>query len=270
MNTDDCPGFDAFSSRRRFVQSVGGFSATVFSSLATGARSAYSSSWGNAAAGQSLIRPGDTILFQGDSITDGGRIRDDAEFNSQPALGNGYAWLAAAEFLLDRPDDLRVFNRGVSGNKVNQLSERWVADCLNLNPNVLSILIGVNDAWQELTGAGGDTLAKYETEYRDLLNRTKTALPDVRIIVCEPFVLRCGTVTDKWFLEFARYRASARKVADEVDATFVPFQSMFDRASKVAPPERWAHDSVHPTADGATLMAYEWLKAVGAWDAIAT
>jgi lysophospholipase L1-like esterase len=86
----------------------------------------------------------------------------------------------------------------------------------------------------------------------------------VRLVVCEPFVLRCGAVTDKWFPEFDGYRASARKVADAAGATFVPFQTMFDEAIKVAPPERWAQDGVHPSSDGAALMARQWLKSIGA------
>ena len=99
--------------------------------------------------GRNLITKGEVILFQGDSITDAGRSRDREKTsapNNQPGLGNGYAWLAAAELLVGRPDDeLKIFNRGISGHKVFQLAERWQADCLDLKPDVLSILIGVND-----------------------------------------------------------------------------------------------------------------------------
>ena len=98
----------------------------------------------------SPLKPGITLLFQGDSITDAGRSREDADKpNSQPALGNGYAWLAASQLLVDRPNDgIKIFNRGISGNKVPNLDERWQADCIDLKPNVLSILIGVNDIWR--------------------------------------------------------------------------------------------------------------------------
>jgi lysophospholipase L1-like esterase len=214
----------------------------------------------------SFIKPGDTILFQGDSITDAGRKREAAaEPNSQPALGNGYAWLAASQLLVDRPDDeLKIYNRGISGNKVYQLAERWQADCLDLKPDVLSILIGVNDIWHKLNGQYDGTVDKYENDYRALVKRTREALPEVRLVICEPFVLRCGAVTDKWFPEFDKYRAAAKRVAEEAGATFVPFQAMFDAASKIAPPERWAGDGVHPSADGAALMAHGWLKAVNA------
>ncbi len=209
-----------------------------------------------------LIAAGDVVLFQGDSITDAGRKRDVNDANSFAALGTGYAWLAASQLLTDRPqDDLKIFNRGVSGNKVYQLDERWQADCVDLKPHVLSILIGVNDIWHTLNGAFDSTPAKYEASYRELLKRTREALPEVHLVICEPFVLRCGSVTDKWFPDFDGYRAAARKLADEAGAAFVPFQAMFDAASKLAPPEHWAADGVHPTPYGAALMAHAWLKA---------
>jgi lysophospholipase L1-like esterase len=210
----------------------------------------------------SLIRKNNVVLFQGDSITDMGRSRDTASKpNDQTALGNGYAWLAAAELLVDRPqDNLKIFNRGVSGNKVYQLAERWDEDCLALKPDVLSILIGVNDIWHTLTGKYQGTVEIYERDYRALLTRTFKALPKLKLIVCEPFVLRCGAVTDKWFPEFDTYRAAAKRVAETFHAPFVPFQAIFDEAVKYAPPEHWAKDGVHPTPAGASLMAYHWLK----------
>ena len=220
--------------------------------------------------GQNLIAKNDVILLQGDSITDAGRSRDQAKAgvpNYQPGLGNGYAWLAAAELLVGRPEDaLKIFNRGISGHKVFQLADRWQADCLDLKPNVLSILIGVNDIWHSLDPKQNyqGTVAIYERDYHALLERTRQALPKVRLVICEPFVLRCGAVNDKWFPEFDRYRAAAKRVAESQRATFVQFQTLFDEAVKYAPPEHWAGDGVHPSPAGASLMAYFWLKAVGA------
>jgi lysophospholipase L1-like esterase len=208
------------------------------------------------------------ILFQGDSITDAGRSRDKDKMsapNNQPGLGNGYAWFAAASLLVDRPvDGLLIFNRGVSGNKVFQLAERWQTDCLDLKPDVLSILIGVNDIWHTLEPKLGykGTLEIYENDYHALIERTIKALPKVKLVICEPFVLNCGAVKESWFPEFNRYRAAAKRVAEKHRATFVPFQAMFDVAVKFAPPEHWANDGVHPTAAGAALMAHFWMKAV--------
>ena len=211
-----------------------------------------------------LIKDGSVVLFQGDSITDAGRNREKAALANNPAaLGGGYAWLAAAELLTDRPaDGLQIYNRGISGNKVFQLADRWQQDCLDIKPDVLSILIGVNDLWHTLSGNYQGTVEIYESDYRALLARTRKALPDVTLVVCEPFVLRCGAVDEKWFPEFDRYLAVARAVARDFNAVLVPFQSMFDEASKLAPPEHWADDGVHPTIAGETLMAHNWLKAV--------
>jgi lysophospholipase L1-like esterase len=163
------------------------------------------------------------------------------------------------------PDDgLKTFNRGISGHKVFQLAERWQADCLGLKPNLLSILIGVNDFWHTLDPKLGykGTVEVYERDYQALLDRTRKALPKVKLVICEPFGLRCGAVNDRWFPEFDRYRTAAQRVAKSRHATFVPFQTMFDEAVKYAPPEHWAGDGVHPTPAGASLMAYFWLKAV--------
>lgn len=212
-----------------------------------------------------LIKDNSVVLFQGDSITDAGRSREKAGLaNNQAALGGGYAWLAAAELLTDRPGDgLQIYNRGISGNKVFQLADRWQQDCLDMKPDVLSILIGVNDIWHTLGGNYQGTVEIYERDYRALLTRTRKALPNVTLVVCEPFVLRCGAVDEKWFPEFDGYRASARAVARDYNAVFVPFQSMFNEAVKLAPPEHWAGDGVHPTGAGAALMAHGWLKALG-------
>jgi lysophospholipase L1-like esterase len=182
-----------------------------------------------------------------------------------PSGGNGYAWLAAAELLVGRPDDgLQIFNRGISGHKVFQLAERWQADCLDLKPSLLSILIGVNDFWHTLDPKLGykGTVEVYERDFQALLERTRKALPQAKLVICEPFVLRCGAVNDRWFPAFDRYRAAARRVATSQDATFVPFQTMFDEAVKYAPPQHWAADGVHPSSAGASLMAYFWLRAL--------
>ena len=244
------------------------------SSLALGAAGLAAATTAEAAplfpSGRKLIRNGNSILFQGDSITDAGRSRDKEKTsapNNQPGLGNGYAWLAAAALLVDRPDGgLKIFNRGISGHKVFQLAERWQTDCLDLKPEVLSILIGVNDIWHSLDPRLNyrGTVEIYERDYHALVARTKQALPKVKLVVCEPFVLRCGAVKDNWFPEFDKYRAAAKRVADKHRATFVPFQAMFDTAIKCAPPEHWAGDGVHPSPAGAALMAHFWLKAVGA------
>ena len=212
----------------------------------------------------SLINPGDVVLFQGDSITDAGRIREQAgEANQHTALGGGYAWMAASCLLTDRAgDDLKLFNRGISGNKVPQLSERWQTDCIDLKPNVLSILIGVNDLWHKRNGNYDGTVESYETGYRELLTHTKEALPSVKLVLCEPFLLNCGAVSEEWFPEFEQMQAIVKQLADEFEAVFVPFHAIFEQATTYAPAEHWAADGVHPTPHGAALMAHHWLRGV--------
>ena len=178
-------------------------------------------------------------------------------------LGPGYAWLAAAELLTDRPSDgLKIYNRGVSGNKVFQLAERWQPDCLDLRPDVLSILVGVNDYWHTLTSHYEGTVEIYERDYRALTARTLTALPAVKLIICEPFALHYGTVDETWTAAFAPYRAAAKRVAEACHATFIPFQTRFDEAVKYAAPQHWSKDGVHPSVAGSALMAYAWTQAV--------
>jgi lysophospholipase L1-like esterase len=131
------------------------------------------------------------ILFQGDSITDSGRNREDNSFNNARPLGNGYAFLAAAELLGEYASlSLKIFNKGISGNKVFQLAERWDKDCLELKPDVLSILIGVNDIWHKLDGRYDGTSQIYRNDYIALLERTRKALPNACFIICEPFAVK--------------------------------------------------------------------------------
>jgi lysophospholipase L1-like esterase len=245
--------------RRTFITSTAG---TMAAGTAAGIHTASAAN----APKDSSVKNNSIILFQGDSITDAGRSREEAgQPNNQKALGNGYAWLAASQLLVDRPSDqLKIFNRGISGHKIPQLDARWQADCIDLKPDILSILIGVNDIWHKLNGSYTGTPETYESGYLALVERTLKALPDVKLVICEPFVLRCGAVKDNWFPEFDAYRAAAKKVAGTFHATFVPFQTMFDEAAKLTPPEHWAKDGVHPSTFGASLMAHNWLKAVGA------
>lgn len=252
------------NSRRNFLKT---FTATAIGGttlILSGCNNIASSSARNNK--NSIIKKHSRILFQGDSITDAGRDRKKEDnSNDKNALGSGYVYLIASELLANRPSDgLEIYNRGISGNKVFQLADRWDKDCLDLKPDVLSILIGVNDIWHTLNGNYDGTIEKYEQDYRALLKRTFQALPNLKLVICEPFVLRCGAVNDKWFPEFDRYRAAAKKMSKEFDALFVPFQSMFDKAVKQASPSHWAGDGVHPTMAGAQLMAQEWLKTVRA------
>ncbi|HZL10988.1 MAG TPA: SGNH/GDSL hydrolase family protein [Prolixibacteraceae bacterium] len=204
------------------------------------------------------------IIFQGDSITDAGRERLKQHENTSASFGPGYAFLAASKILEENASkDWSIYNRGISGNKVYQLAERWQRDCFDLHPDVLSILIGVNDFWHALEGRYDGTVEKYEEDFRQLLLLTRKMRPEVQLIIGEPYaVLGCSAVTDKWYPAFDAYRASAKKLAEEYNAIFIPYQSIYDEAQNYAPGKYWTEDGVHPSMAGCSLMAEAWLKAV--------
>lgn len=207
---------------------------------------------------------GATVLFQGDSITDAGRSREAQLANDARSFGNGYALMAGASLLDQFPDkQLLVYNRGISGNKVYQLAERWQADCLDLNPSVVSVLIGVNDYWHKRNAQYNGTVEVYEGDYRALLKRTREALPGVQLVVCEPFSVDGGSaVGEGWQDEFAPYREAARRIALEFETLWVPYHTLFQEALKHAPAAYWCPDGVHPSMAGAQLMARAWLNVV--------
>ena len=206
----------------------------------------------------------DVILFQGDSITDWGRNYSSNQPNSTNTLGSGYVLLTAAHLLLKYPKkNLKIYNKGISGNKVFQLADRWDTDCLALKPNVLSIHIGVNDFWHTLTNGYTGTIDTYITDYHKLLDRTKQALPNVKLVICEPFALKgVKSVDDKWYPTFDLFRKAARDIAAQYNAPFVPLQSIFDEAVELAPAPYWSLDGVHPSVAGEALMAQAWIEAV--------
>jgi lysophospholipase L1-like esterase len=219
-----------------------------------------------AAAPKLTIKQDAVILLQGDSITDAGRDKANNVCNSFPMLGNGYSLFLASQLLTkEAARQPKIYNRGISGNKVYQLRERWEVDCLAFQPDVLSVLIGVNDYWHTLSGGYKGTAEVYENDYRALLKYTREKLPKIQFVICEPFAIKGGTAIEdeKWFPMFDEYRKSAKKLADEFKAVFVPFQAAFDAALKQAPARYWSPDGVHPDLPGRQLMANVWLESVG-------
>jgi lysophospholipase L1-like esterase len=204
-----------------------------------------------------------TILLQGDSITDAGRDRGAYFANDGRGMGNGYAYQIVAEMLGKYPGiELRFYNRGISGNKVHQLADRWKDDALQLNPDVLSILIGVNDFWHTLSSGYKGTAETYADDYRMLLDRTRKALPDIKLLIGEPFTVKGGTaINDLWYPEFNQYQSAAKRIAQDYDAVFIPYQQIFNDALKKAPAVYWCPDGVHPSIAGAFLMKEAWIKA---------
>jgi lysophospholipase L1-like esterase len=212
----------------------------------------------------SIFEKGDTVLFQGDSITDAGREKKRELPNNPGSFGHGYAFLTASGLLNALPEkDLTIYNRGISGNKVYQLSDRWQKDCIDLKPDVLSILIGINDYWHFRGGSYDGTVEIYENDFRKLLQRTRKEFPNIKLVICQPFaVTNTRAVDETWVEPVKTFQVAAKRIADEFDAIWVPFQEVFDEAVKHAPAKYWTGDGVHPGMPGAQLMAEAWLKAV--------
>ncbi len=201
-----------------------------------------------------------TFLFQGDSITDWFRERDDIT-----SLGMGYPLVTAANIGTKYPEKFKFINKGISGNRVVDLYARIKCDLINLKPDYLSILIGVNDVWHELQCENGVDAEKYEKIYSMLIEEVKEALPEIKIFILEPFVTE-GTATDEnigYFKTETKLRAkAARRVAEKYGLTFIPLQEKFDEACKKAPASYWTRDGVHPTAEGHGIISAELTKAI--------
>jgi lysophospholipase L1-like esterase len=204
------------------------------------------------------------FLFQGDSITDGNRGR-----NNDPnhIMGHGYAFSIASRLGADFPEKkLQFYNRGISGNKITDLPARWQQDALELRPDVLSILVGVNDVNAIISSDETGSASRFEEEYRLLLDNTIRELPGCLLVLCEPFILPVGRVKEawtKWSSEMKERQQSVRKLATDFKAVFIPLQEVFDRAAKEISPDYWIWDGIHPTVAGHELITREWLEQVG-------
>jgi acyl-CoA thioesterase I len=206
-----------------------------------------------------LIEDKALVLFQGDSITDCGRDRQNGA-----DWGRGYAAMVAAWFsMLHGEKDVRFINRGISGNRAVDLRARWQADCLDLKPTWVSILIGVNDTWRRYDRNDPTPVEVYESAYRDILRQTKEKLR-ARLIILEPFLLHTPPDRATWREDLNPKIAVARRLAREFDAIFVPLDGLFAAATKRREPTFWLPDGVHPTPAGHALIAQAWLRAVEA------
>ena len=195
------------------------------------------------------------ILFQGDSITDCGRSKETSPAHAPELLGHGYVSLLAG-----RLAGAEVLNRGISGNRVVDLYARWKPDALQLKPDLISILVGVNDTWHEFTSGNGVEVPRYEAIYRMLLAWTVENLPGVRLVLCEPFVLPVDDTRRQWRAEIDERRKVVADLSREFAATLVPFQTEFDAALLREDAGHWAEDGVHPTMAGHRLLADCWMR----------
>lgn len=205
------------------------------------------------------------ILFQGDSITDCGRARD-----NNINVGVGYPLLVKAELGAKNPNEYTFYNRGVSGNRVVDLYARIKKDFINLKPDYASIYIGVNDAWHEINDKNGVDTKKFEKIYTMLIDEIYAVLPEIKLIIIAPYVLHGPATADseaipnRWELfqkDVAEKVEVCTRIADKYNLPLIELQPAFNKACEKAEPAYWTADGVHPTAYGHQLIKELWLEA---------
>lgn len=207
------------------------------------------------------------VLFQGDSITDCGRNREPGQnpFDLKD-LGQGYPAKIAELWKVRFPDrGVRFVNRGISGNRTGDLLERYEKDFTALKPDLVSILIGINDTWRRYDRNDPTETAVFESRYRTLLTKLKRDLPNAGIVIIEPFLLNSLPERNLWREDLDPKIQVVRSLAREFADVFVPMDGVFvSYAVKGVADSEMSADGVHPTPLGHAIIASEWLKAIGA------
>ena len=197
------------------------------------------------------------VLFQGDSITDAGR-REPAY---QPT-GRGYASIVTRWLEARYPEmNLEFTNRGISGHRTRDLVNRWDADCIDLKPDLLSILVGINDTWRRYDSKDPTDVDSFEKNYETLLQRVKEACDPI-LVICEPFLLAHPPGIEVMREDLDPKIHVIRELARKYNAIYVPFDGAFASVSTRAHPSYWANDGVHPTLAGHAFMAQTWMECV--------
>ena len=204
------------------------------------------------------------ILFQGDSITDSGRMLDSTAGFPNHGLGPGYPSIVTGKLQLAYPGiEFENSNRGISGNNIYHLYSRWRRETLDLAPDMLSLLIGINDSSLETrTASYGEDPLSFGDVCRALLAWCRKVNPEIRFVLLEPFLLPRNEEHETWLPALQRRQAELRKIADEFDAVFIDLQRIFDEACQVRPSEFWSADGVHPSLAGHHLIADAWVAKV--------
>lgn len=209
------------------------------------------------------FKPGSRLVFIGDSITDMKWGRDESDRNHY--LGHSYVFLLAARLGVDMPEAaLEFFNRGISGNRLANLRRRWERDAVEMKPDLLSVLVGVNDVHGNLDDLD---VGQWENDFRQALDSSRKANPELRLVLIDPFVLASGRLKPpeeyrRWRSQTDRLGEVVTRLAKEFDATHVPMQKVFDQAARDVSPEHWIWDGIHPLPPGHELIARTWLETV--------
>lgn len=203
------------------------------------------------------------ILLIGDSITDMDRNKEkDFTYSS---YGYGYPLFIAGYLGQKYPNRFKIYDRGISGNRIVDLYARIKSDCWELKPDVISILVGVNDVWHEFfpdRKSNGVELDRYEKIFDMLLSDTLKVLPNVKYIFIEPFILH-GICTENDFERFSQvkeYAEVVKKLAQKYNGVFIPLQKEFEELANENGASLYLEDGVHPTPVGAKLIADRWTE----------
>ncbi len=208
------------------------------------------------------LKNNDIILFQGDSITDGNRGRNQ---DLNHIHGHGYQYILASEMYADNFDkNIEVVNRGISGNRISDLYGRWQEDCILINPTIVSILVGINDLNFSFENGIVSDPQRYRKIYRLLLDEILEKKPDTLIVIMEPFFGISQNVEYSNFMKqnVSAYSQAAKEIAEEYGAVFVSLQDMFDEYAQTTDIFNLLWDGVHPTTGGHQLIARRWKECV--------
>lgn len=212
------------------------------------------------------FKKGSRLLFQGDSITDMAWGRNQEDRNHY--LGHSYVFMLCGRLGVEMPDaELDFYNRGRSGHKVANLRKRWQKEAVDMKPDLLSVLVGANDAREQVRPED------LELDYRFILSESRKANPDLRLVLMNPFMLRSGKYADeKAYAErrafMDQYCGVVETIARDFDAVHIKLDQVFDEAAQKISPQHWIWDGIHPLPQGHELIAREWLQAVSArWPA---
>ena len=208
---------------------------------------------------QITIKPNNKILFIGDSITDA-----DRNHNEDQDLGQGYPLLLGAYLLNKYPAyNLQILNRGIGGDCIADLKSRWEEDCLELNPEIVSILIGVNDVWHEMNTAEKleeETLQQFEADYRWLL-KMLAHRTDARVVLMEPYVLPYPKDRVNWRKHLDPRIQIVRHLANEYHAALIPLDGVLNTLGVENGFQTYTgDDGVHPTLTGHAAIAETWIN----------
>lgn len=207
-----------------------------------------------------VFKDGEIVLFQGDSITDCGRDRENKE-----DLAAGYAGIVANIYKNLFPGAKVTFvNRGINGNRTKELLERYEEDIKQVAPGFISILIGINDVWRRFDKNDPTSVEQFEENYRTLLMLIKRDLPLTKIMLIEPFVLHTLEERKMWHTDLDPKIQVVRKLAAEYADYYFPLDGIMQKATiETYTMQELSEDGVHPTLMGHRVIAGEYLKTIG-------